>query len=97
MSTLEEDLKKYADEAWTYKDIKAGFKLLAELGGIVGLGILGYTIVTSWVPGLNAIGIPLSAALVNRLLMSAAKNYCNLSEDERAVVRKTVKFINFVS
>ncbi len=97
MSTLENDLSKYADEAWTHKDIRAGLKLLAELAGIAGLGIFGYTVITSWVPGLNAIGIPISTALATRLLAQAAKEYSNLPEDERAVVRKTVRFINFIS
>ncbi|MBK1986783.1 hypothetical protein A0J48_004365 [Sphaerospermopsis aphanizomenoides BCCUSP55] len=97
MSTLDEDLEKYANEAWNHHDIKAGFKLLAELGGIVGLGIFGYTILTSWIPGLNALGIPISTAMACRLLATAGQQYCNLSEEERAVVRKAVRFISSLS
>lgn len=98
MSTkLDEDLEKYANEAWNHQDIKAGFQLLAELGGIVGLGIFGYTVLTSWIPGLNALGIPISIVMAQRLLVVAAQQYSNLSEEERAVVRKAVRFITSLS
>ena len=94
MSRLDEDLAKYANEAWTHKDIKAGFKLLVELGGLMSISIFGYTVLTSWVPGLNALGIPISAAMAQHLLRIAAQQYSNFSEEERAVVRKVVRFIN---
>jgi hypothetical protein len=94
MSKLDEDLEKYADEVWNKHDIKAGLKLLTEIGGIFGLGVLAYTAMTVWVPGLNAIGIPLSAGVVANLLKQAALRYGDLSEEDRAVVRKTVRFLN---
>jgi len=96
MSKLDEDLEKYANEAWTHQDVKAGLKLIGELAGIAGLGVFAYTILTSWIPGLNAIGIPLSASVVARLMVQAAQHYSTLAEEERAVVRKTVRFLNLI-
>ena len=96
MSKLDEDLEKYADEAWTHQDVKAGLKLIGELAGIAGLGVFAYTILTSWIPGLNAIGIPISAAMAGRLMMQAAQKYSDLPEEERAVVRKTVRFLSLI-
>jgi len=94
MSQLDVDLQKYADEAWNQRDIRAGFKLLAELGGILTLGVFGYTVLTSWVPGLNALGIPIAAGTAHHLLRQAALHYSDLPEEDRAVVRKAVRFLN---
>lgn len=97
MSRLDDDIKKYAEEAWDHHDIGAGLKLLAELGGVATLGVFAYTVLTSWVPGLNALGIPIAAGTVHALLKLAADHYASLPEDERAVVRKVVRFLNGVS
>lgn len=94
MPNLDDDLARYADEAWNKRDIKAGLKLLAEVGGLVSLGAFGITAMTVWVPGLNAIGIPISAAAVTYYLRIAAQRYAQLSTEERAVVRKTVRFLH---
>jgi len=75
MSILEDDLQRYAHEAWTLGDVRAGLKLIAELSGIVGLAFICYTAITVWVPGLNAIGIPISTAMAGKWLMEAAKRY----------------------
>ena len=93
MSQLDDDLEKYADEAWNHHDIRAGLKLLVELGGMVSLGVFAYVVLTSWVPGLNALGIPISVGTAQVLLRQAALEYSNLSEEDRAVVRKVVRFL----
>jgi len=97
MSQLDNDIKEYAEEAWNRHDIRAGFKLLVELGGAATLGIFAYTVLTSWVPGLNALGIPIAAGTVQALLKLAAEHYASLPEDERAAVRKVVRFLNRAS
>lgn len=93
MSNLQEDLLTYANETWTKRDIRAGLKLLGELAGIAGIATLSVTILTSWVPGLQAIGIPISTALASRLLARAASNYTRISTEERATVRKAIRFL----
>ncbi len=94
MSQLESDLKTYADEAWNRRDIKAGLKLLGELAGIGGLCGLGYVVLTSWVPGLNALGIPISVGLAGQLLKAAYQHYADMAEEEREVVRKVVRVLH---
>lgn len=37
MSTLEDDLKQYADEAFNKGDVKAGLKLIGEISGLITL------------------------------------------------------------
>lgn len=96
MSQLDDDLREYASEVWNHHDVRAGLKLLAELGGIVTLGSFAYVVLTSWIPGLNALGIPIAAGTAQYLLRQAALHYLDLSEEDRAVVRKTVRVLNGV-
>ena len=60
MSKLGDDLEKYADEAFSKGDVKAGLKLIGEISGIVAIAGLVFTAVTVWLPGLNIV-VPTAA------------------------------------
>lgn len=84
MSKLEDDLARYADEAFTKGDVKAGLQLIGEISGMVALAGLAFTAVTVWLPGLN-IAIP--GVVLARGLTMAAKEYSNMDEKQRKQVR----------
>lgn len=90
---LEQDLLQYADEAWSKKDIVAGLKLLATIAGVGGTIAAGVTVVSSGIPFVQAIGIPITFRMVAKLVQYAVKGYDNLDSDSRALVRKTVRFL----
>ena len=93
MSDLFTDLETYADEAWTKKDIKAGLRIIGEVAGVATIAGLGFTAVTVWVPGIQAIGIPITASAVGRLVVQLGARYADLPTEDRACVRKTISFL----
>lgn len=90
MSQLDDDLERYANEAFTKGDIKAGLKLIGEITGIVGLAGLAFTAITVWLPGLN-IAIP--AGTLAYGLRKAAQQYSNMNEDDRKAVRAVASLL----
>ena len=93
LSNLEQDLTNYAEEAWTNKDIIAGFKLLMTLAGVGGTITFGIGILTSGIPFLQSLGIPITFSVASKLISTAVKSYDNLNSDDRKAVRKTVRFL----
>jgi|GEM_PF-2838052 len=93
LTQLEKDIVTYADEAWNHKDIIAGLKLLGVLAGIGGAIGLGIGFFTSVVPGIQAIGIPVSGAVTCKLIKAGIKGYDDLDDNARAIVRKTARFL----
>ena len=91
MATLDEDLQKYWDETYHKGDVKAGFKLLGEIAGIVTVGGFLVSALFVWIPG---VGIPISAAVAIRILAHAASAYATLSTEERKQVRSVVRWLN---
>lgn len=91
MSTLEQDLARYANEVYTDHDIKAGWKLISELMGLVTLGGIAVTALTVWLPG---IGLPISGGVAVQILRQLTQTYANLDEEERKQVRAVVNLIN---
>nr|WP_319570400.1 hypothetical protein [uncultured Draconibacterium sp.] len=91
MSQLSRDLERYADEAFNKKDLKAGFKLVGEITGIVALGGLAVTAVTVWLPGLN---IVVPAGVIAKTLSMAAQQYSHLDEVERKQIRMVARVLN---
>lgn len=94
LSQLEEDLKTYANEAWTKKDVVAGLKLIATIGGAAGtVGAL-IALISTGIPIIQSIGIPITGAMVGSLIRQAIKGYDGLGSEERKFVRKAVRFLN---
>ncbi|MGX9725982.1 MAG: hypothetical protein ACTFAK_01295 [Candidatus Electronema sp. VV] len=90
MSKLDDDLERYANEAFTKGDVKAGLKLLAEITGLVGLAGLAFTAITVWLPGLN-IAIPTGTLVYG--LKIAAKEYSDMDEADRKSVRAVASLL----
>lgn len=91
MSQLEEDLEKYADEAFNKKDIKAAIKLVAEItGGISVLYVSGIVIGALFGPGGVA---TISAGALYGLYYKCCEAYTKLPTDQRILVRKLAKAI----
>jgi ferredoxin len=94
LSQLEKDLTTYANEAWTKKDVVAGLKLIATIGGAVGIVNAFIALVSTGIPFVQSIGIPITGAMAMKLIIQAMKEYDRLDSDERKVVRKAVKFLH---
>ena len=90
MSLLSDDLEKFKNEAVTKKDIKAGFKLIAEIGGIITVAGVAFTAVTVWLPG---VGIPVSGYVAFKIVQHSIKSYSSLDGKERKSVRAVVRFL----
>lgn len=98
MGTLEDDLKKYADETVTAEDAWKGIKALANIGIEVAGFIAVVTalatatgLVLSWLPPL---GLGFMAGGIRILYVRAAKAYTRLNTEDRKYVRKLVRYIN---
>jgi hypothetical protein len=91
MSKLEEDLTRYANEVFTKADLKAGWKLVSEILGLITLGGIGITAMTVWIPGL---GLPISSGYVAYCMAKLAHSYAHASEEERKQFRAVVKFLS---
>ena len=90
MSKLEDDLKQYADEVYTKRDLKAGIKLISEVVGLVAVGGAVVTALVVWVPG---VGVPMSAGTASLLGRYIVTEYTNLDEDKRKQIRAVVKWL----
>jgi hypothetical protein len=88
MSKLDQDLEKYADEAFNKHDVVAGLKLIGEISGMVALAGLAFTAITVWLPGLNII-IPMG--VLGKGLSMAAKEYSNMDEKQRKQIRSVAR------
>jgi 2Fe-2S type ferredoxin len=94
LSQLEKDLTAYANEAWTKKDVIAGLKLIGTVGGSVGTVVAFITVISTGIPFVQQIGIPLTSAMAIRLITLAMKEYDRLDSDQRKIVRKAVRFLH---
>jgi hypothetical protein len=90
-STLAEDLETYAHELYTRRDLKAGIQLISEISGVVAVGGLLLTILTSWLP---AIGIAVPTFVIVRCLYLAACAYNDLGTKERRQIRAVVSWLH---
>jgi hypothetical protein len=94
LSQLEEDLKTYANEAWTKKDVVAGLKLIVTIGGAAGTVVAFIAVISTGIPFVQSLGIPLTGAMAMNLITQAMKGYDRLNSDERKFVRKAVRFLH---
>ena len=90
MTTLDEDLKQYANEAFTNGDIMSGIKLIGEISGIVMLGGIAFTAATVWLPGINIV-VPTGTLVM--CLKHAAQEYANMTAEDRKKVRAVVSLL----
>lgn len=91
MSTLAEDLERYANEAYHKKDLKAGIRLIQEVVGLVTIGGLLFSALFVWLPG---IGIPVSGIVIVRVVQGVSQAYGNLDTEERRQVRGVIRWLN---
>jgi len=94
LNQLAKDLETYADEAWTNKDVMAGLKLIGAIGGVVGGAGACIALISTGIPLVQSIGIPVTGGMVVKLITQAAKGYDQLDSDERKFVRKAVRFLH---
>jgi hypothetical protein len=93
MGNLDDDLRQYSDEFFTRGDLKAGFKLIGEITGAVGLVATAIAVLSYGVPFLNALGFPITMGTASMLLRQAARVYPKLDTDERKQIRAVASFI----
>lgn len=89
-TNLATDLEFYAGELFTKGDVRAGLRLVGELTGMVAVGGLALTALTSWLP---AIGIPISGAMVAQVMRQLAQGYGRMPTEERKQVRAAVRWL----
>lgn len=88
---LERDMRKYANDAITKRDIMAGLKLLSEITGGIAVFSIVATALTSWIPGL---GIPITAGTARLIMQHIARIYIDLPTDQRRLIAKCANFFN---
>jgi 2Fe-2S type ferredoxin len=94
LSQLEKDLKTYANETWTKKDVIAGLRLIGTLTGAVGLVGAFIALISTGIPFIQQIGIPITGGMAMKLIIQAMKEYDRLNSDQRKIVRKAVRFLH---
>jgi hypothetical protein len=92
MASLDEDLQRYSEE-FSKGDLKAGFKLVGEITGAVGLVTAAIVVITYGVPFLNTLGFPITVGAAMALIKQAAKVYPHLDEKERKEIRAVASFV----
>lgn len=90
-SQLERDMRKYANDAITKRDIMAGLKLLSEITGGIAVFSIVAAALTSWIPGL---GIPITAGTARLIMQHIARIYIDLPTDQRRLIAKCANFFN---
>lgn len=90
MANLQEDLKQYADELFTKKDLKAGLKLVKEIAGLTTVAMFAFEAVVNFFPVVSLPTTPLRIAVYMKL---AAESYAKLSTEERRQLRAVISWI----
>lgn len=91
MAGLIEDLITYADELSTKKDLEAGFKLITEIAGFIGIFGAGIALTSTVVSPL--LGPAVAIPLMNRVMKEVARRYASMSTEERKQVRTAVNWV----
>lgn len=89
MSQLEDDLKKYQDDALSKKDAKAAIKLVGEVCGFVAVMYVAGTVIAALFGPAGL--IPASAGACGYMFRKCGEAYSSLSADERTLVRKLAR------